>query len=647
METLYILLFIMRLRKYLNKRKTTTNKAEGKSWNIQTSTWSERTWNKTQGPGQWSNELSIDVKKIWDFQNNFTIQKNWKVLPNQTIVVNPQVSWDVASVKVKEGDKVFAWQTLVSLKDSYSKYGLDLEKAQIDYEKQLISKESQIISIDKNIDDLERNLNDAKRLYDNALLTAEEDTKSAEISFKNSSTKDINSSAYLALEKAELDYNSILNDNQQSINWFITDAQKEYNNLYVNIVDIIEFSDKLYWVTDRNQDFADDIDTYFWATDSGQKYNSQALLLELITYKKYLESLDKDSITQENIISFLTTYKDGYTKVTKFLNELETTLNNSITSVWVLSQSDINSYVSQVNNYQGWNQWDTSSYNSTFKSINNFLSNYKNDELLALKNLETTQKNYENSEDNSSISYNKTLINIDNTLASSKKNYESILSAYNVAIEDKDISIRSLNNSIKSAKNILTKAQLEYGKLNILAPIWGVISSLDTSVGEYVGTNNNLITIIWDVNTQIEVSLGENEVQNITLWDNVTIVYRNQEYTWKIFSIASLANEALNYNVTVTFDDNISMVGWSATVMFQNNKISENISIPFNLVDVTGDDMWTINILQDWKLELLEVSLGEISGTNIEILNSIPNETQVITTNLSTYNPKIQTLIVK
>jgi len=464
---------------------------------------------------------------------------------------------------------------------------------------------------------------------------------------QNSLQNDINSSAYLALEKAELDYNNILNDNQQSIQWFITDAQKEYNNLYLNIIDIIEFSDKLYWVTDRYTDISKNIDSYFGATDSAQKNSTRTLLLELITYKEYLESLNIDNINQDDIITFLSTYKEWYTKVTKFLNELETTLNNSITSVWTLSQSDINSYVSQINSYQNSNQWDSSSYNSTFKSIDNFLANYKNDELLALKNLETTQKNYENSEDNSSISYNKTLINIDNTLSSAQKNYESILSAYNVAIEDKEITIRSLDNSIKSSKNTLTKAQIEYGKLHIVAPISGVISSLDTSVGEYVGTNTNLITIIWDTNTQIEVSLGENEVQNISLWDTVTIAYRDEEYTWKIFSIGSLANEALNYNVTVTFDENISLVWWSATVMFQNNQISENISIPFNLVDVTGDNMWTINILQDWKLELLEVSLGKISGTNIEILNSIPSDTQVITTNLSTYNPNIQTLIVK
>jgi len=602
--------------------------------------------NTQKRPSQTENTFSIEVETLSEFQNNYTIEKNWKILPNQTLSVSPQVSGDVANVYVKQGDRVNVWQTLVLLKDSYSKYSLDIQKAQIDYDKQVISKESQIVSMNKNISDLERNLADAKRLYDNAVLTAIEDTKSAEIAYENSSILDVNSSAYLAIEKAQLDYNSILNDNQQSIQWFLTDAQKEYNNLYLNIVDIIEFSDKLFWITDRNKDIADEIDSFFGAMDSGQKNQTESLLLEIISYKNYLETLDPDNITQDDILTFLNTYKDGYLKVTKFLNQLEITTNNSITSIGTLSQWDIDSYISQINNYQGGNQWDSSSYNSTYKSIENFLANYKNDELLALKNLETTKKNYENSEDNASIAYNKTLINIDNTLQSAKKNYESIQASYDLAVADKELTIRSLDNTIESAKNTLTKAQVEYGKLRITAPISWIVSELNVDTWEYVGTNNQLVTIISDNNTQIEVDLSENEVQNIALWDPVNVIYRTKSYSWSIFSIWSLADEALNYNVTVNVQGNIPLVWWSATVEFQNKEVS-NISIPFNLVDVTTDDKGTINTLNEWKLELIEVSLGKISGNNIEILSEIPVDTQVITTNLTNYNPNIQTFSIK
>ena len=83
--------------------------------------------------------------------------------------------------------------------------------------------------------------------------------------------------------------------------------------------------------------------------DSGQKNQTESLLLEIISYKNYLETLNPDNITQEDILTFLNTYKDGYSKVTKFLNQLEITTNNSITSIGTLSQSDIDSYISQIN----------------------------------------------------------------------------------------------------------------------------------------------------------------------------------------------------------------------------------------------------------------------------------------------------------
>ena len=635
--------------KNIDSQKTSWDKEIEKTelGKINQTEWKNINQGNQWGAGRWSTtDFSINVVALWDFQNNYTIEKNWVILPNQSLTINPQVSWDVANIYVKEGDQVYAGQTIVSLKDSYSRYALDIEKSQIDYDKQIINKESQIISIDKNISDLERNLADAKRLYDNAVITAFQDTKSAEIAFENSRTLDSSSSAGLALEKAQLDYNNVINDNKQDLEWYITDAQKEYNNLSLNITDIIEFGDKLYGITDRNKDTSDDIESYFGALNTTQKSNTKVLLQELINYNEYLETLETQDISQDDILTFLTTYKDWYSQVTEFLNELEETMNNSITSIGSLSQSEIDAYVSQINSYQNSNQWDSSSYDSTYKSIDNFLASYENDELLALTNLETIQKNSENSEENGSISYNKTLISIDNTLNWALKNYESLQASYDLALADKEITIKSLDNSIQSARNTLTKSQVEYGKLSITAPISGVISNLDTSVGEYVWTNKWLVTLISDKATQIEIDLSKDEIQNILVWDEVVIIYSNQEYSGTIFSLWTLADEALNYNVTVTLNGDVPLIGGSAKVLFKNTE-AVNVSIPFNLVDVSEDDTWTINTLNNGVLETVEVSLWKISGSNIDILNELPHDIQVITTSLKNYNPKLQTLSIK
>jgi uncharacterized Ntn-hydrolase superfamily protein len=125
--------------------------------------------------------------------------------------------------------------------DNFSKYSLELQKSQIDYDKQIISKDSEILSIDKHIDDTKRDLKDAKRIYDNASITAEEKRKIAKINFENSDTTNTNSKAYLEFEKSELDYENLLNTNKQTLEGYIRDIQREYNNIFVNVSNIINF----------------------------------------------------------------------------------------------------------------------------------------------------------------------------------------------------------------------------------------------------------------------------------------------------------------------------------------------------------------------------------------------------------------------
>jgi hypothetical protein len=125
--------------------------------------------------------------------------------------------------------------------DNFSKYNLELEKAQIDFDRQIISKDSQILTIDKNIDDTKRNLDDIKRIYNNALITAEEKRKIAKINFENSDTTNISSKAYLEFEKSQLDYENLINTNKQTLEGYIRDVQREYNNLFVNVSNIINF----------------------------------------------------------------------------------------------------------------------------------------------------------------------------------------------------------------------------------------------------------------------------------------------------------------------------------------------------------------------------------------------------------------------
>ncbi len=595
----------------------------------------------TRWPKQTWKDFSVDIKTLQELWDIYSIEKIWQILPNQSLKINAQVSGNIWSMSIKEWDPVLEWQILISMTDNFSKYSLELEKSQIDYDRQVISKDSQVLSIDKNIDDTKRNLNDAKRIFDNALVTAEEKRKIAKINFENSDTTNTNSKAYLEFEKSQLDYENLLNTNRQTLEWYIRDVQREYNNLFVNLSNIINFWEDLYWLG-NNDDLSDKINDYFWTKDTIQKSQTKKYLLELRQYNIYLATIEPDNVSQENILELMSTYRDWYDIINKFLNSLDITLNNSISSLWSLSESDIDNYISRVNSFQSSNQWDLSSYNSLLKWVNNFLETYKETELIALKNLQIDKKIFEDGDSNSDSDYTKELINIENELASIKKSYDSLKANYDNSLQSKEVSIRSLDNSIKSARNNLRKSQIEYNKLAITAPIRWIIQSIKVDIWENITAWTQVINLISNDITKINISFSNQEIENISTWDIVKIEYGKKTYEWKVFSISRVADQALNYNVQVNLNENIWLIWWSAKVYFQQN--ITNINIPLNIIDVTWDDIWTINTLVEGVLQKVEVTLWKISGNNIAILSPLDNNIQIIITDMTNFNPNTQKL---
>jgi hypothetical protein len=338
----------------------------------------------------------------------------------------------------------------------------------------------------------------------------------------------------------------------------------------------------------------------------------------------------------------MSTYRDWYETITKFLNSLDITLNNSISSIWSLSESDIDNYTSSVNSFQSSNQWDLSNYNSLLKWVNNFLKTYNEKELIALKNLKIDKKNFEDGDSNSDSDYTKELINIENELASIKKSYDTLEASYDNLLQSKEVSIRSLDNSIKSARNSLRKSQIEYNKLTITSPIRWIIQSIEVDKWENINAWTQLINIISNDITKINVSVSNQEIENISTWDIVKVEYGEKTYQWKVFSISRIADQALNYNIQVTLNENIWLIWWSAKVYFQQD--IKNINLPLNIINVTWDDIWSINTIVDGSLQEVEVTLWKISGNNIEILSQLDDNIQIIVTDMTNFNPNTQIL---
>jgi multidrug resistance efflux pump len=587
----------------------------------------------------------VETSQLWEIDGLYKLEKTWQILTQQSFDITSQASWEVSQLFVREWKKVVTWQVLARMNDSFDRYFLDLERSEIDYQKQLINKQTQILQLDKNIEDILRDLRDAERLYNNAIITAWENKKLAEIEFQNTRLSSDDSQARLALEKAKIDYDNILAVNQQKINWFKRDAQDQLNRLTTNVIDFIDFGDRLYEITDIYKNQWQDISVFFWVQDTVQKQQTESLLRNLITYQGILSQIDTSSMTQENLLDFFTSYSEWYNLAQKFLSSLEVTMRNSTPSLGALSQNEIDIYTSKINSFQSSNQSTQSSYNSSFSSAQSLLETYRESEQAALKNLEIIQNNSMNSEENSQITYNKKTVEINDILAASEKNLDRLQATYDNAIESEIINIKSLDNAIAVASNNVTRAQREFEKLTILSPISGIIESINIDVGQTVNSGNILMSIVWDDTLQVELALIDSEISDMNIGDAVEVLYSGTTYAATIFSISSLANNSLNYRVIIVLNDTIDFIGGNARVFF--NMQTDTTSIPFNIVNVSWKNIGTIPTYTNWKLEEITIELWNIIGTNIEILTELPTDTEIILSDLTNFNPQSQTLITQ
>lgn len=570
-----------------------------------------------------SSDFIFETKNLKDFESSYTLEKSGKILSDQIIDVKSQTSGDILKVYVKEGDSIYAWQTLALLKDNFNSKSLSLEKTKISLEKAKINYDSRIISLDKSIADTKLNLDKIKSDLEIEKAKLEQD-----------------------LNKARLDYSDNISGDNDKINDYIDDTKKEYLDLKIYLYDIIDFADKILWITDRNKDKNDSFENYFWAKDTALKSQTENKLKELINFNENLKNIDTN-ITKDNIVSFLINFEDWYNRITLFLDNLEETLNSSVVST-NFSQSTIDSYISSINSKQSLNLSNYSWYLSLKSNINTFLNTYKQ-----------SDNNFDNDSylldwtTSDEIAYNKTILSIKDSINTLENQLQSAKLSYDNALKNKEVSLLSAQNDIDSAQNAYNSSLAEYSKLTVKSPINWVVSELKIDKATYVWNNSNLLSIVWNKNTEIELSMSKAELFWIKISDEVNVIYNQEKFAAKVYSIWKVADSNLNFKVKIIITDDITLTGWVASVIF-DIKLEDITLLPIDVVNVIWWNIWTINLYIDWKLKELKVSLWKVYNNMIEIKGkyNFDNEVvlfewnpEVIITDMKKYNPERNKLV--
>lgn len=555
-------------------------------------------------------DFVLETKSIDDFSNSLSMEKTWKISSSQDIDLSSQASWRISKIYVKEWDKVTKWKTIWIIEDTISDYWLALERAENSLEKARLNYESTESQLDKNIADIKINLANLKIDESNSKSSLEVDK------IDNS------------IKKLALDFDNLKIWNEQSVENFKNSFSKDITSFTVFIDNVIDFSDKILWVTSKNNDINDSFEDYLWSKDSNQKRDTEELLRKLINYRNnelinINFNFDWDSLFDKNINSISEWYKIIY----DLLKSLDTTFDNSIASVWSLSESQINWYRSSINwylsTYSASNWWFITLKNS----VNSFLDTFKNTEESLLKQIELLESDKK--------IYIKWL---DVNLELNEWTLEQ-------AISNKELTLKQLDTATVDAQISYKQALTNYEKLYIKSPINGIIWEIFIDEWQEVWMWTKLFNISNNSSNEVLTSFSKDELSFIENWSKAFVDFNWKTYTGSIYSISSIADSNLKYISRISFDDDKSFIGDIVNISIPFK--SKNKLLPLNIVKITSSWDWIINTFADWKIVEKTVKIWRIFSDKIELLEKLDSEVKIITTNIDNFDENKFNLILK
>lgn len=565
-------------------------------WDENINTWSGSTWT-----WEIKQDFLLDIKNINEFTSVADLVKSWKITSTQDINISSQVSWRVSAIYKKEWEFVSQWQKIVAISDNIANYGLKLESAKNNLEKAKLSYESTEVKLDKAIIDITRDI-------------------------WNSEIDNVWSSSSLELQKIEntikklaLDYDNLKIGNQEQIQGFKNSFNRDYNNFSIFVEDVIDFSDDLLWISQDNKDKNDEYEDYLWRKDTQQLNNTKKLLIDLMNYKK--NNLSNVNYNFEGTSEFdwnLKIITDWYEVLDELLVELDEVFDNSITSVWNLSESQLSWFKTQVSAYNTIFNWNNSSFVSLENWLNSFLETYLNTEESLLKQIELLEQDKRIFI--KSLDYKIDVTNA--TLEEAKINRELTLKNLDIVITDANIWYK--------------QALKEYNKLVISAPISWIISDINVDVGQEINAGSPIVSIVNNSENLVEIWFTKEELSFVNNNDKAYVNYAWEVFEWYVYSISQSADANLKYKWKIKIKDKVNLL-WSVVWVTVPVNVPNKL-IPVNIVKIWSNNKWLVNTLSGSIISQKEVKLWNIYNEKIELLDIIDEDFTVILNYVDNYD---------
>lgn len=203
-----------------------------------------------------------------------------------------------------------------------------------------------------------------------------------------------------------------------------------------------------------------------------------------------------------------------------------------------------------------------------------------------------------------------------------------------------------LNTALENAQNQVKLAQLNYdlaqnstAGLTIKAPLSGLISSLNLSVGQQVNPQTSIGEVLDTKAYQLEINIDPDIADRLNLSQSAEVELAGRTIEVPIKSVAPVVNgttrlvKVLLTLPPITFKTNQTLNAKLPLSMSQiKTGESGNVSTTFLPLDavIIGTESQFVYVNDNGKAKKVEVKLGQISGDQVEILSGLSSKDQVI-----------------
>lgn len=379
------------------------------------------------------------------------------------------------------GDTVSSGQTLAIIADTYGLSGNAISAAALGVTGAQLTRDNTLVSLNQAVASTKIAFDKAQKDYDATQLNAKETLDQAERNAASLQTGTPTVSDTV-LSKAQLDLNNYIASQQKQLDAFETSYANQLQSFQSFLANVIDMTDTLLGVSDQKKHLNDSYEYLLSAMDTQQKTKAEALLLQLLTYKKWSPDPTGTLIERVNELQKVQNITSD------LLSAVKVVLINSVTDATVFTPTTLVANRATIDTYQTQYNGLSTGLVNFLNSAQTFLATYQNERL-------SREQAVKIAADNALNILAQTKISVDTSLRAASAGLELAKNAYEVALKAQGIGMSQVDQSIGLASLRLEDAQGNAARLIVSAPFSGVVIAKNVEIGSLVSPGANLFTI--------------------------------------------------------------------------------------------------------------------------------------------------------